>query len=80
MTEFRTTTPLSYSMQLLQAMGSAIRSISPKIEIGSEISRREVKIRVAFPGSDELELFLAALAEKGIRLESELPEPELALA
>src|ERR1044071_260716 len=70
MTEFRTTTPLFYSMQLLQAMGSAIRRINPMIEIGSEMLRREMEIRVSFTESRELDQFLDALAAKGIRLET----------
>ena len=70
MTELRTTTPLSYSLQLLQAMGSAIRNINPKIGIRSEISRRAVEILVTFPDSNALEQFLDALAGKGIRFES----------
>jgi hypothetical protein len=68
MTELRTTTDIRNSLQLLHTMAIVTQQINPAIELRSETFRRSVLIRIYFPIKTELELFLAAIGEKGVEL------------
>lgn len=68
MTEFRTTIKAEESFHLLQLMLVIARNINPSITLRNEIFRDSVLVRVLFPESDELKVFLATLAEHGIEL------------
>lgn len=68
MTELRTTSHLNDSPQLVHTMATVGQQINPAIEVRTETFRKSVLISVRFPLKAELELFMAALAEKGVEL------------
>jgi hypothetical protein len=68
MVEFRTTTSLKEASELLPMIQHLIERIDPAIALYTETARRTMLIRIHFPVQGELEIFLAALQERGIKL------------
>jgi hypothetical protein len=68
MIEFRTTTTLKEAPELLPLLEKLIERIDPGITLQTETARRTMLIRIHFPVQGELEIFLAALQERGIKL------------
>lgn len=68
MIEFRTTTALKEAPDLLPLIEKLIARIDPHIVLRTETHRRTMLIRIDFPAEGELEIFLGALQERGIRL------------